>query len=241
MHQRMLNYPRMSASASLLNSFTLDQYATQAFSLDPSSPTGFGQGGVFAGPITKAPGAQPWHSQYQAPGNAKISARARLVTIGAGKVFVRWASSRTSGSWKAAAGGIWWTSDAMADFIVDKTVNLSGREADTAPVARQYAQVDAGWSDMSTVVVCRTTQPIKVLVGVGRPVAGVPAVAAGLSNELQVIILTAIASPKGRTFIADVFMDKLWLGSSRAFTDWWLRAAIANRRRVAGRIANTGK
>lgn len=233
----------MTASASLIHSFTLDQYATQAFSLDPNSPTGFGEGGVFAGPITHAPGAAAYHAQYQAPGNAKISARARLVSVGAGKVFVRWASSKTGGDWKAAAGGIWWTSDAMADFIVDKTVRLSGREADTAPVARQYAQVATGWSDMGTVVVCRTTRPIKVLVGVGRPVAGVPVVAGGMSNELQVIILTTIASPKDRqrrTFIADQVMEKLWLGSSRAFTDWWLRAAFVNRRRVAQRIANTG-
>jgi hypothetical protein len=166
------------------------------------------------------------------------------LTIGAGKVFVRWASSGTSANWKSAAGGIWWVSDSMADFIVDKTVNLSGREGDTSPVARQYAQVDTGWSDMGTVVVCRTTRQIKVLVGVGRPVAGVPAVTGGLGLELQVIILTTIASPKDRarrTFIADQFMEKMWFGNSRAFTDWWLRAAITNRRRVAQRIAMTGK
>lgn len=234
----------MSASANLLNSFTVDQYAAQAFSLDPRSPTGFGAGGVFTGPMAKAPGAAPWVSQYAAPGNAKISARARLVTVGAGKVFVRWASSGTGANWKAAAGGIWWVSDSMADFIVDKTVDLSGRQGDTAPVARQYAQVDAGWSDMGTVVVCRTTRQIKVLVGVGRPVAGVPAVTGGLGLELQVIILTRIASPKDpsrRPFIADQFMEKLWFGTSRGFTDWWLRAAISNRRRVAQRIAITGK
>jgi hypothetical protein len=234
----------MTASASLLNSLTLDQYASQAFSLDPSSPTGFGQGGVFAGPITKAPGAEPWHAQYQAPGNAKIAAKARLVTIGPGKVLVRWASSQTSADWKAAAGGLWWVSDAMADFIVEKAVGLSGREADTSPVARQYAQVDSSWSNMGTVVVCRTTQPIKVLVGVGRPVAGVPTVVGGFSNELQLVILTTIASPKDRqrrTFIGDQFMDKLWFGSSRGFTDWWLRAAITNRRRVAQRITKTGR
>jgi hypothetical protein len=234
----------MTASASLLNSFTVDQYAAQAFSLDPNSPTGFGAGGVFSGPMAKAPGAAPWFSQYAAPGNAKISARARLVTIGAGKVFVRWASSGTSANWKSAAGGIWWVSDAMADFIVDKTVSLSGREGDTSPVARQYAQVATGWSDMGTVVVCRTTRQIKVLVGVGRPVGGVPAVSGGIGSELQVIILTAIASPKDRarrTFIADQFMEKMWFGTSRAFTDWWLRAAITNRRRVAQRVAMTGK
>jgi hypothetical protein len=241
----------MTATADLINSLSLDQYATQAFSLDANSPTGFGQGGVFAGPIAKGPEAKPWHAQYASPDNATISARARLVSIGPGKVFVRWAASRTRGDWKMAASGIWWVSDAMADFIVEKTVKLSGREGDTAAVARQYAQVDTGWgSDMGTVVVCRTTKPIKALIGVGRPVAGVPAVAAGISNELQVVILTTIASPKvpmdpktprRRTFIADQFMHNLWFGSSSAFTDWWLRSAIVNRRRVAQRIAMTGK
>jgi len=237
-------YLPMPASANLLNSLTVDQYAAQAFSLDPNSPTGFGAGGIFSGPMANAPGAVPWVSQYAAPGNAKVSARARLVTIGAGKVFVRWASSKNSADWKAAAGGIWWVSDAMADFIVDKTVDLAGREGNTSPVARQYAQVDAGWSDMGAVVVCRTTRQIKALVGVGRPVAGVSAVAGGMGNELQVIILTTIASPKDpkrRTFIADQFMEKMWSGTSRAFTDWWLRAAITNRRRVAQRVAITGK
>ncbi len=234
----------MTASANLLNSFTVDQYAAQAFSLDPKSPTGFGAGGIFSGPMAKAPGAAPWVSQYAAPGNAKVSARARLVTIGAGKVFVRWASSGASANWKAAAGGIWWVSDSMADFIVDRTVNLAGREGDTSSVARQYAQVDTSWSDMGSVVVCRTTRQIKALVGLGRPVAGVPAVYGGGGRELQVIILTTIGSPKDRarrTFIADQFMEKLWFGNSRAFTDWWLRAAITNRRRSAQRVAMAGK
>jgi hypothetical protein len=159
-------------------------------------------------------------------------------------VFVRWASSRTRADWKKAAAGIWWVSDAMADFIVEKTIKVAGREGDTSPVARQYAQVDSGWGDMGAVVVCRTTKPIKVLVGVGRPVSGVPTVSAGLSNELQVIILTTIASPKDpkrRTFLADQFMHNLWFGSSRAFADWWLRSAIVNRRRVAQRVAMSGK
>jgi hypothetical protein len=235
----------MTATANLINSFTLDQYATQAFSLDPISPTGFGAGGIFAGPIAKVPGAPAHHACYAAPGNSKISVRARLVTLGAGKVFARWASAKTGGDWKAAAAGIWWVSDAMADFIVDKTVSLSGRQGDTSPVARQYAQVDPNWpNDMGVVVVGRTTRPIKVLVGAGRPVAGVPLVTTGMSTELQVIILTTISSPQkggGRTFIGDQFMDKLWFGSTRAFTDWWLRSAIVNRRRVAQRIALTGK
>lgn len=234
----------MTASANLLNSFTVDQYAAQAFSLDPKSPTGFGAGGIFSGPMANATSAAPWVSQYAAPGNAKISARARLVTIGAGKVFVRWAASGTSANWKAAAGGIWWVSDSMADFIVDNTVKVAGRGGDTSSVARQYAQVDTSWSDMGSVVVCRTTRQIKALVGLGRPVAGVPAVYGSGGLELQVIILTTIGSPKDRarrTFIADQFMDKLWFGNSRAFTDWWLRAAITNRRRSAQRVAMAGK
>lgn len=233
----------MAATSDLIQTLSLDDYAAQAFSLDASSPTGFGQGGIYSGPIAKAADAKPWHAQYACPGNANVAARARLVSVGPGKIFVRWASS-TSGDWKRAAGGIWWVSDAMADFIVDKTVKLSGRTGDTSPVARQYAQVDTGWSDMRAVVVCRTTKPIKVLVGVGRPVAGVPIVTGGVSGELQVIILTTIASPKEpkrRAFLGDQFMQNVWFGTSRAFADWWLRAAIVNRRRVAQRIAVTGK
>ncbi len=234
----------VAATADLINSLSLDDYATQAFSLDPNSPTGFGAGGIYAGPLSKAPQAKPWHAQYACPGNARVHARARLVTIGPGKVFARFADSRTRGDWRRAAGGIWWVSDSMADFIVNKTVERGGRTGNAAPFARQYAQVDTSWSDMGVVVVCRTIRPIKVLVGVGRPVAGVPAVTTSMSDELQVIILTTIASPKEpsrRTFVGDQLMQKLWFGSSGDFTDWWLRAAIVNRRRVAQRVALKGE
>jgi hypothetical protein len=132
----------------------------------------------------------------------------------------------------------------MADYVVGKTADLYGREGDTASIARQYAQVGDNWSDMRTVVVCRTTCPIKVLVGLGRPVVGVPVVAADMASGLQLIVLTTICSPKDpkrRRFIGDQFMEKRWIGTSRSFTDWWLREAIVNRRRVAQRIAKTGK
>ena len=233
----------MTASADLLNSFSLDDYAAQAFSLDPSSPSGFGEGGIYAGPIANSPTAQPWHSSYSAPGNAAVPVRARLVTIAAGKVVVRWAASGTGGIWTSAAAGIWWTSDNMAEYIVQKTLNLYGRQGDTRNVARQYAQVKGDWSDMGTVVVCKTIRPIKALIGAGRPVLGVPVVASGMGNDLQLVILTSVSSPKDRrrTFIGDQIMEKLWLGSSSAFTDWWLRAAIVNRRRVAQRIELQGR
>jgi hypothetical protein len=238
------NHLYMTATANLLNTYTLDQYATLAFSLDAKSPTGFGTGGVYAGPITKAPEAKPWYSQFACPGNSNMHARARLVSIPVGKIFVRWAKSETRGDWKAASGGIWWVSDNMADYIVRKTSALAGGAGDTSPIARQYAQVDNNWSDMGTVIVCQTTFPIKVLVGVGRPVIGVPSVASDIPDGIQVIILTAITSPKDpsrRRFIADQFFEKLWLGSSRDFTYWWLHQNFISKRRVAQRVANTGK
>ncbi len=234
----------MTTSADLLNRFSLDDYAAQAFSLDPTSRTGFGEGGVYAGPIANSPTAQPWHSSYSAPDNAAVRARARLVTIATGKVLVRWAGTGTGADWKSAAGGIWWTSDNMADYIVQKTLNLYGRQGDTRNIARQYAQVKNDWSDMGTVVVCKTIRPIKVLIGVGRPVLGVPVAASDMGNDLQLVILTSVSSPKDRkrrTFIGDQIMENLWLGTSSAFTDWWLRAAIVNRRRVAQRIELKGR
>jgi len=99
-------------------------------------------------------------------------------------------------TWQTAAKGAWWVTDNMAERIVQATVKQFGPRGDSSQIARQYAQVVTKWSDMQRVVVCRTTRPIKVLFGVGRPVVGVPNVAPGLSDELQVVILTTIRSPK---------------------------------------------
>lgn len=232
----------MTASADLLNQLTIDDYARIAFSLDPG---GFGAGGVYAGPLGNAPDAKPWHENYVNPGDREVTARARLLSVPVGKVFVRWARGAAQNTWTWAAAGAWWVTDNMADRIVTRTVQRFGQRGDSSLVARQYAQVAESWSDMGTVVVCRTTRPIKVLFGVGRPVAGVASVTPDLRDELQVVILTTVASPKNSFdnkdprnrshFIGDQFMTKLWLGSSSAFTTWWQQEGIVGARRTAQR------
>ena len=231
----------MTANVNLINGYTIDEYATLAFSLSPSSATGFGAGGVFTGPIDKAAGAKPWHSQFTSPNNS--TARARFIQVPPGKIFVRWARMRDR-DWKVAASGPWWVSDNMADFIVRKTSELYGGHGETGPIARQYSQVLPSWNDMGTVVVCKTTQSVKVLAGIGRPVAGVPTPVAGMPDGIQVIMLTTIISPKDpsrRRFIGDQYLQNLWIGSSRDFTTWWLKQHFISKRRVAQRVARTGK
>lgn len=240
----------MTASADLLDQLTIDDYARLAFSLDPDGPGGFGQGGVYAGPLESAPDAESWHESYRNPRDKEISARARLVQVPAGKVFVRWAAGKTQSFWTSAAAGAWWVTDNMADRIVKETVRRFGRRYNSGVVAREYAQVHKTWSDMLTVLVCRTTRPIKVLFGVGRPVPGVPVNSPSFRDALQVVILTTIASPKNvferdprnrYHFIGDQFMTKVWLGSSISFTDWWLREGIVDGRRDAQRSALRGR
>jgi len=235
----------MTADADLLNQLTVDDYARIAFSI---SPEGFGEGGVYSGPLESAPDAKPWHGNYLNPDDREVAARARLLSVPVGKVFVRWARSDTMNSWTNAAGGAWWVTDNMANRIVGQTVQRFGKRGDTSIVAREHAQVKHSWSDMGTVVVCRTTRPIKVLFGVGRPVPGLE----GERDALQVVILTTVASPKNSfkgprdpenryRFIGDQFFTKLWHGSSSAFTDWWEGSQIVDRRRVAQRIAQRGR
>ena len=241
----------MTANADLLNRLTIDDYASIAFSLDPTSKTGFGEGGVYAGPLDKGSDGKPWHNQYQNPADSAIAARARLVNVPVGKVFVRWANAGAQHDWKVAAGGAWWVTDNMAERIVQGTAKRFGPRGDSSMLARQYAQVSTRWSDMTTVVVCRVTRPIKVLFGVGRPVAGVPNISPALGDELQVVILTTIRSPKNSPdpkdpnnrvrFIGDEFMTNLWIGSSSAFTTWWLNAGIVDLRRRAQRSPLHGR
>lgn len=234
----------MTASADLLDQLTIDDYARLAFSLDPDSPTGYGAGGVYAGQLEDAPDGKSWQGAYRNPADRQVTARARLVSVPAGKVFVRWAKGHTQTSWTSAAAGAWWVTDNMADRIVRETVRRFGRRYSSSIVAREYAQVDSSWSDMRTVVVCRTTRPIKVLLGIGRPVSGVQVNSPSLRDALQVVILTTIASPndkKRRPFIGDQFMTKLWIGSGVAFTEWWLGQGIVEGRRDEQRAALRGR
>lgn len=262
----------MTATAALLQHLTIDDYAREAFCVHPDGNDGFVQGGVYAGPLSAASDAQPWYGQYNAPGDRSVTARARLVQVPPGKVFVRWASSRTlSGGWKAAARGVWWVTDNIAERIVQETLSRSGKRGDSSVIARHFGNVGYTWtgaagepegvvpgtykSDMAAVVVCRTTAPIKVLLGVGRPVVNPtgPVMKDETidSRELQVVMLTTISSPKNSFdskdpknrfhFIGDQFLTNVYFGPSATFTDWWLRSAIVDRRRVAQRVALRGR
>jgi hypothetical protein len=239
----------MTASADLLEQLTIDDYARLAFSiepLDPSDPnsTGFGAGGVYAGPLENAPDAKPWHASYRNRMDRDVTARARLVQVPPGKLFVRWARGATLGDWKAAAGGVWWVTDNMADRIVRDTVRRFGKLGNSGLVAREYSQVAKAWSDMGSVVVCRTTRPIKVLLGIGRPVHGILVHSPHLKDALQVVILTRIDSPKNSfekdavrrsRFIGDQFFQKVEHLSSVQFTAWWLIQGFVEDRRAAMR------
>jgi hypothetical protein len=248
----------MTASAALLNTLSLEAYAREAFCLDSNSPTGFVQGGIYAGPLHAGRDAKPEYAKYSAPGDKPISARARLLSVAPGKVFVRWAGSHTLGKdWKAAASGIWWVTDNIADRIALHTAKKYGPYGDSSSVARHFGNVGYTWtgapdepgyagaagtykSDMGAVVVCRTTMPIKVLVGVGRPVVnpiGPQMIAKTVdSGELQIVMLTTISSPNDahrRSFIGDQFLTCMFFSSSAAFTGWWRQKGLVDRRRSA--------
>lgn len=247
----------MTATASLLQTLTIEAYAREAFCLDPDSPTGFVQGGIYAGPLHAGRDAKPEHAKYNAPGDPSISARARLLPVAQGKVFVRWAASRTlAAGWKGAAAGVWWVTDNIAERIAEQTARRYGPYGDSSRVARHFGNVGYTWtgapgeppyagppgtykSDMGAVVVCRTTRPIKVLVGVGRPVVnpiGPQMIPETIdSRELQIVMLTTIASPEGdrRRFIGDQFLECLFFSSSAAFTGWWRQKRLVERRRAA--------
>ncbi|APR77733.1 Hypothetical protein A7982_03080 [Minicystis rosea] len=211
----------------------IEDYARIAFSLDADAPNGFGDGGIYAGPLEDAPGADPWLAAYRNPTDRQVTARARLVDVPAGKVFVRWAAAKTQSSWTDAAAGAWWVTDNMAERIVQETVRRFGKGHNSNIVAREYAQVDRTWSDMGAVVVTQTTRPIRVLFGVGRPVRGIPVHAVNMRDALQVIILTTISSPtkRRRRFIGDQFMNYRWVGSSMDFMRYWLNEGIIKKRR----------
>lgn len=255
----------MTASAALLNQLTVDDYAREAFCMDASSTSGFVQGGVYAGPLHVGRDGSPEQRKYNAPGDKLVSARARLVTVVPGKVFVRWVNSHmlSTATWKAAAEGIWWMTDNIADRVVDETIKRFGPHGSTGTVARHFGNVGYTWretdtesykgapgtyrNDLGAVVVCRTTKLIKVLIGVGRPVVNptgpqMQNVSVD-SGELQIVMLTTISSPNGsdrandqstrRRFIGDEFLTCLFFGPDFSLPAWWLRNNIVDRRRSA--------
>jgi hypothetical protein len=230
----------MSTNGDYLNHLTLHHYAEEAFCFNPNEPSGYGQGGIYAGAA----------SEFASPNDKPMRARARLVKIAPGKLFVRWADSKAlsmgEAGWQEAAGGAWWSSDRGADQIVQETVARSrgSSHGDSSLVAREFSNVgytsaDGNYkSDMRAVVVCRTRFPITVLVGVGRPVVNRTRMADGSfrllelsGEELQIVMMTRWrdhkvpdSEPDWRKripFRGTEFLEKVFFGSSSQLTHWW--------------------
>jgi hypothetical protein len=219
----------MSHAADDFDSLTIADFVAQAFEQQV--------GGIFSGVGTRhAVADQEARQRAKAAGQVSPEsfARARLVPVAAGKVMVRWCRSTCLGNFAAAAGGLWWSSDGIADRIVRETVRKLGPRGDSGQIARVVSAVHHEWSDLGAVVVARTTRRIKVMVGFGRPVttvlpdSGQPAVL-GEGKDLQFMMLT---SP-GRVFRGHEFLQQLYLGSSTAFTEWWTTNNPAAQRRAA--------
>jgi hypothetical protein len=244
----------MSTNGDYLNHLTLYHYAAEAFCFDPNEPSGYGQGGIYAGTT----------SEFASPNDKPMPARARLVKIAPGKLFVRWADSKALEmgelGWHEAAGGAWWSSDRGADQIVQETVARSrgSSHGDSSPVAREFSNVgytsaDGSYrSNMGAVVVCRTRFPITVLVGVGRPVINRTRTANGSfqlvelpGEELQVVMMTRWRDRKVPDSEADwrkrlpfrgtEFLEKVFFGSSSQLTHWWCNEDPVGKRRSAAR------
>ena len=180
----------MPAPGDYFQTITVDDYAAQAFAAE--------EGGLLAGVGTKYARADAeTRGRLKALGllPGESFSRARLVPVAPGKVFVRWCRRDRMHSFEAAASGAWWSSDNVADGIVDETVQRFGAGGASGQVARRVLAVHHAWSDLGGVVVARTTCPIKVLVGFGRPVitavpdSGLPALL-GDGTDLQFMILT---------------------------------------------------
>jgi hypothetical protein len=131
-----------------LNHLTIDDYATEAFGFDTYAPSGYRQGGIYAGNVAGPSGK--WDvanlHQYQDPNDRPVTAKARFVSIAPGKLFVRWVDSRfrTLG-WEAAAAGAWWSSDNMAEQIMRTTIARFGKHGCSSMIAREYSNVGYTW------------------------------------------------------------------------------------------------
>jgi hypothetical protein len=223
----------MASIAEFFDSLTVNDFVTEAF----AQPVG----GIFAGVGTAhAMADQAARTKAKAAGEIPPESyvRARIVPVGAGKVMVRWCKSSALGSFAHAAGGLWWSSDGIADRIVRETVRKHGPSGDSGQVARVVSAVRHDWSDLGGVVVVRTTRPVRVMVGFGRPVmTSLPgsgdAMWLGDGKDLQFMMITR---PGGGPFRGQEFLQQLFLGSSTAFTAWWTaNNPVAERR--AGTIA----
>jgi hypothetical protein len=194
-------------------------------------------GGIFSGVGTQHARAD-WAARQGAKAAGQVVpesfARARLVPIAAGKVMVRWCHSRCLGSFEGAARGLWWSSDDVADRIVRETVRRYGLNGDSGEIARIVSAVHHDWSDLGAVVVVRTTLPMKILVGFGRPVTTVlpgtgQQALLGDGRDLQFMMKTT----HDKVFRGTEFLQQLFLGSSRSFTRWWTEHNPAGQRRAA--------
>ena len=210
--------------ANYLDNLTLDDYLRAfSFKSDPSlsyRP----DGGVYGGTGTK-------HDNPTSRDRKPFAPRARLVRAAMGRVFARWVpSALLTKGWMSAASGSWWSTDSGVEQIVQATIQSAGVHGDSGVAAREFSNVGyfqedgAATSDMRCVVACQITHPVKILVGVGRPVTSNRPQVDGRrdkqlwdSRELQAVIHTTW---EGK-FRGQEFMRPVFFGSSSAFTSWW--------------------
>lgn len=226
----------MTTPADYFATLTVDDYASLAFGIgDDGRPDPTFEGGVAAGQ----------GSAWRRSGDG--AAQARLVPVRAGKIFVRWCP-RLAGSgvwrgrppdnaaglpnWAPAAAGPWWVSDNLADMIVGQTRARFGEGGDTGLVAREFSAVKYQWpNDMGAVVVCETIAPIRVLVGVGRPVVtqnpSTLVVETFDDRQLQYVVLTQW--PRGQ-FRAHEFFRLRHICLAVEFGAWWTQTDILGAR-----------
>lgn len=218
----------MSQSTNYLTQLTVEDYVSRAIDVDA--------GGIFPGansPHARADAATVRQMKAAGKGPIESISRARLVPVAPGKVFVRWCDSKAT-QFETAAGGIWWSSDNMADGIVRLTRDRLGPHGDSGRIAREVSAIDYKWpTDLRQVVVVRTRVPINVLIGFGRPVASHDprtgkAITLGDGKDLQCVILTRWDNQ----FRGNDLFEMLFLRSSSEFTSWWYESKMVGLRRA---------
>jgi hypothetical protein len=224
-----MSITRVAPSGNYLTQLSVADYVSLAFDVP--------EGGIF-------PGAQSPHARADAGTVSRMKAeglppvesvsRARLVPVAPGKIFVRWCSSEATG-FQAAAGGIWWSTDNIADQIVRLTQKRLGPNGDSGRIVREVSAIRYEWkTDLRQVVVVRTKVPINVLIGFGRPVKSVDPltrqeITLGDGHDLQCVILTRWQGQ----FRGDELFEPLFQRSSTEFTRWWAAQNLVGQRRAA--------
>ena len=193
------------------------------FGFDPHRPLALGEGGIHGGSGTL----------LEIPGDRRVTSRARVVPLGVGKILVRWCSSKVTTALAAREGG-WWTSDNMAERIFRQALAMPA--ANVSLAARLFANVKFEWGDMAQVVVCETLQPLRIVVGFGRPVVTqFPGANQYLALDRKELQLFLPQSQRSEAHLRILFFDK-----NAEFMMWWQHRMPSATRRSALLLRSPG-